>query len=1236
MSHQTPSTLLTSGGASSLTIVTDAGTINILGQVSLVGTTPVATTGTAATLTVFGPNSRLNIVADQGTASAMNGVLNIVSPFPALVNTTGSTNSVQVHLNMISVPFGGTGQTSLVQDSLLVGQGSGSLGFVLPGTDGQVLISAALSPPAFANITSFGDTLTFVGGPNSLDIRVNTSAISSATTLPVTQGGTGRTVLTSYGVLIGEGTLPVDAVAGTNGQVLLAATNADPAFANITSFTNTITFTSGYNSLNIDLNLGNGSPFYPLPPQYGSTGQTILTAYGVLVGEGSLPIHVTAAGLNGQVLLAATNADPAFAYITSFLGSLSFTYGYNSLNIDLSNQNLQITLLPVEGGSTGRTVLTTFGVLIGEGSLPVDVTAAGTNGQLLLAASGADPAFATVSSFGDTVLFTAGYNSLSLDVNVNAFTPPTPLPVNLGGTGQTVLTTYGVLIGEGTLPIHTTNPGLDGQALIASSTGDPAFMFITSSAGTLTFFRGPNALDIELNIAGITFLNPLPPANGGTGSTLLTSFGVLVGEGSLGIQSTDPGTDGQLLIASSTGAPAFATLTSFLGMVEFMSGPNSLNMDLTNPIALTVQADSGSADFSGGILNVIGDDPIATLGTGSTLFIYLNTAGSFFNPLSPSYGGTGQTILTSHGVLIGEGNSPVNVTAAGTNGQLLVASSIGDPAFARITSTGHSITFKAGYNTLNLEVSLSTSDLFNPLPPSNGGTGQTVLTTFGVLIGEGPNPVNAVTGLSGQALLAADGADPAFAYFTSALGTLSFTFAPNAINIDVNAGFCFFNPLPVTNGGTGNTLLTSYGVLIGEGPSGIDATAAGLNGQVLIAASGTDPEFAYLTSFGNTLTFKTGYNSLNIDVIRSNVTFSVFQPSGGGTGQTVLTTFGVLVGEGQNPIDVTARGLNGQVLIASSVGDPAFAYITSVGGTLTFKFGYNSLNMDLNLASNPLFNPFPVANGGTSDTLLTAYSVICGGVTDTSPFQTVATLGTAGQLLTSNGVGMLPSFQTLGGGVFNVINVRTYTSLSPTVYVPSSDALYCSIECVGGGGGGGGGNSDGGNFGVGGGGGAGGYAKAIFQVASIGTPRIIVGAGGAGGIGTNPGAAGGTTSVASIEVLAGANGGLGGGSTNLPGSSYAIGVAPGGVGGTAQSAYLAFNGANGQVGFGIFNGDGFVQISGMGASSYLAGGGSSVIAYQSGNAGTSFGSGGGGAYSSGGSRTGGAGSQGIVIITEYR
>lgn len=57
----------------------------------------------------------------------------------------------------------------------------------------------------------------------------------------------------------------------------------------------------------------------------------------------------------------------------------------------------------------------------------------------------------------------------------------------------------------------------------------------------------------------------------------------------------------------------------------------------------------------------------------------------------------------------------------------------------------------------------------------------------------------------------------------------------------------------------------------------------------------------------------------------------------------------------------------------------------------------------------------PVANGGTGRTTNTAYAVICGGTTTGGAEQSIASVGTSGQVLTSNGAGALPTFQAAAG-----------------------------------------------------------------------------------------------------------------------------------------------------------------------------------------------------------------------------
>ncbi len=1504
MSHKIPTTFISSASSGQFDILTDNGSITVSQAFFLLGDGVVCTTfATGSTIFVTGTASgnSLTIQADSGQATSLSGILNFQTPLSAtnLVSIVGFGNSLTLNASLVLPELGGTGNSSLTQNSLLYGQGASGVGLIMAGSNGQVLLGATNSIPLFETITSIGGSLTFTTGQNSLNIDINLSAITLFNPLPPSNGGLGQTALTAHGVLIGEGSLGVGSTnAGTNGQVLLGATGANPEFATITSALNTLTFTFGANSLNVDFNLAY-LPLHPIPPSgggtgrtiltshgvligegsgsidvtdpgtngqvliaatggapqfsnltsvggslsfilgpnsldievnlasitfnlttlpvnLGGTGQTVLTAHGVLIGEGSLGVHVTPAGTDGQAFLGATLMDPAFATITSTGGTLTFTFGHHSLNMDINLNSTLFYPLPPGGGSTGQTVLTAHGVLIGEGSLGVHATAAGTDGQIFLASSTGDPAFATVTSTGGTLTFTFGHHSLNIDINF-ASTLFHPFPPGTGSTGRTVLTTHGILIGEGSLAVNVTAAGTNGQILLASTTGDPLFARMTSTGGTLTFKVGPNALNIEVNVGLITFFNILQVANGGTGLTILTSHGILIGEGSSNIHVTPAGTNGQALIAATGADPLFATITSSGGTLTFRFGPNSINMDIALTQPLLILATTGTATPAGGFLNLLGTAPISTIAAGSTLDIQLDTSGTFFNPVQVKNGGTGVSILTTYGVLIGEGSRsvhvtapgtdgqlllgatgadpqfatitssggtlsftvgpnsldinidpskmtfpyplpvfdgslgrtvltlfgvllgegslPVHVTAAGTDGQVLIAATNADPKFARITSSGRTLTFTVSPNGLNIDINLSGVTLPAVFPVSQGGTGRTILTTYGVLIGEGSRPVNVTApGTDGQALIAATGLDPKFATISSTGGTMSFSFGPNSLNMDINlSGSTAFGPIPVSNGGTGRTVLTAYGVLIGEGSLPVRVTAAGTDGQALIAATGLDPQFATISSTGGTLAFLPGPNSLNIEASFSSSYFNGFPPANGGTGQTVLTAYGVLIGEGSKdvnvtapgtdgqiflgatgadpafatisstggtimftpgpntlaidvnvsnggfvipvskggtgqttltlygvligegsqPIHATAAGTDGQILIGSSTGDPGFATVSSTGNTILFTPGNNSLNLETNLSS--YFSPLQVPNGGTGETFFSPpFAVICGGTTSTSPWQTVSSTGIAGQVLTSNGPGLLPSFQTSTvSSAFTQVSVQSYSSNA--IYIPSPNMLYVTFECIGGGGGGGGVTCTTGAFGIGGGGGGGGYSRGTFPNTAVGLAQpITIGVGGTGG--TALGTAGGNGGNTSVGALIVAQGGTGGPTTTivLPSNQKSSGVVLGGAGGVGfpgSFVNLIATGQPGSAGYSQIDAAEYgISISGGGGSSYFQAGTTGVavtkgqpLAYKAGVNGVANGAGGGGAVAltptSAGpaiaGAAGGNGAAGTVIITEY-
>ena len=81
-----------------------------------------------------------------------------------------------------------------------------------------------------------------------------------------------------------------------------------------------------------------------------------------------------------------------------------------------------------------------------------------------------------------------------------------------------------------------------------------------------------------------------------------------------------------------------------------------------------------------------------------------------------------------------------------------------------------------------------------------------------------------------------------------------------------------------------------------------------------------------------------------------------------------------------------------------------------------------------------------VTNGGQGNASLTAYAVLCGGTTSTNPVQSIAGVGTTGQVLTSNGAGALPTFQAPGGFTFFVITAAATPADSTTYFLQMAAA----------------------------------------------------------------------------------------------------------------------------------------------------------------------------------------------------
>lgn len=195
--------------------------------------------------------------ADSTVVTPTSGNINLSGS--GSITTVGSGSTATVEL------------TGLTAHDVLVGAGTSTITKVSPSTSGYVLTSnGTSSDPSFQNVgvnalTVDGDsgsaspssgTITISGGTTGLTTSGTSATLDLTGTLIVGNGGTGATTLTSHGVLVGAGTSAISGLTvGTNGQVLLGSTGANPAFGTLTSSTG-IAFTTGAGSLAVNITGG--------------------------------------------------------------------------------------------------------------------------------------------------------------------------------------------------------------------------------------------------------------------------------------------------------------------------------------------------------------------------------------------------------------------------------------------------------------------------------------------------------------------------------------------------------------------------------------------------------------------------------------------------------------------------------------------------------------------------------------------------------------------------------------------------------------------------------------------------------------------------------------------------------------------------------------------------------------------------------------------------------------------
>ncbi len=380
----------------------------------------------------------------------------------------------------------------------------------------------------------------------------------------------------------------------------------------------------------------------------------------------------------------------------------------------------QISPQIVSEGGTGAITLTDFGVLVGSGVAAVTPLAVGTDGQLLIGASAADPAFGTVTSTGSTIDFTLGANTLNLE------------------TGSTVATQYNGDVGS----------AAPAGGIIA---------FLAASAGTTAEFQpGGNNVNLLFNDSGNNILlgNRFGPAtiniatnNTGLGPSALNALTSASHNTAIGFRALTTNTEGAL----NTVVGADAMLLNVTGNQNTAVGYRCLLNTLVSSNT-AVGHIAGDASASGTRLTIVGDAALSVSVADDD-----NTAIGY-NSLITLNGGEDNTALGSLSLVnLATGGSNIAIgLSAGTafttseSSNIIIghAGVIADDNTIRIGDQGsgtaqQDLTFIAGItgvavsnkNIVNIDTSTGQLGAEASVDVANGGTGATTLT--GVLTGNG-------------------------------------------------------------------------------------------------------------------------------------------------------------------------------------------------------------------------------------------------------------------------------------------------------------------------------------------------------------------------------------------------------------------------------------------------------------------------------------------------------------------
>jgi hypothetical protein len=622
--------------------------------------------GAMAAFTTDGTSPGLNdrILVKNQASSFQNGIYEVTVVGDGVTNwvltrTTDYDTAAEISSGNITAVINGTlnGDTLWLQTENVTTVGTDPILWISFITQGiNVLIGNVGS--------ATGDMVTVAGGSN-----ISTSGAGSTLTMSVS--GT-----TDHAVQVGNASGSLTSLTvGTNGQVLLGATGADPAFRTPTAGTG-LTLTSNSTTLQYALTT-------PVSVANGGTGATSFTSNGVLYGNGTSAVQVTAAGAANTVLLG-NGGIPSFGSVpnAATTGTSSNTPNTLVLRDGAGSFSAQV-ITHAAGTAATPSVTFTGSTATGLSAAVADtlvVSTAGTSrmsinpsGNITMNAPSAGVTLAITGDAATAQTITAGANNSGLSISGN-------------GTANAATITAGSGSGGGLLLTGGSGSGIPLQVTAAAGTGNAATFTGNGNATAVSITAGTGRS--ALSITGST-TNPAVSITGGGGGGVSITGAAGVSAVQLAVTASATGSNNAVQVTGNNNSTAM-TITP---------GTNQIGLNIgSSGTATGLQVNRTITTNSGGSFPLFASGTQTTSG-GSTGTVNLNTSRMIW------------ANITAGGVVTLQSGGITSVTNPSTGNYVVTYSAFGSAPFVSVTPNNGSTASTVSTTvptTTSVTVSLST------------------------------------------------------------------------------------------------------------------------------------------------------------------------------------------------------------------------------------------------------------------------------------------------------------------------------------------------------------------------------------------------------------------------------------------------------------------------------------------------------------------------------------------------